>query len=209
MSEIPGATPRRRGRPKGSVKVEQIPLPDGQKFNISQKKASAFYQIKELRLIHNRIIGLKVSNPELKDKVIANVLGVSAAMVGYTLGSELGKQKIRSLTYGDEATLADMKEYIQSLGPLAISTLEEVMMEGMHDGHKLRAAESALKYIIQEAGTNIRHQHEHKITEDDIDLMRARLSEHALLGPADSPLASNIDEKEIEADYEVIKKDSQ
>lgn len=139
-----------------------------------RETSSTFGSLKKLRLRHHKIISMAAAG--MKQVDIAKALGVTPQTVCSTLASPVAQDTMRTYEEGMLTEAVDLKKHMEELGPLAISVFEENMLHG--DGKlKHQAAKEVMKYLLEQAGTKVKHEHEHTITPQEIDLMLARAKE--------------------------------
>lgn len=84
----------------------------------------------------------------MKPGEIAQALGVSKAMIDYTVNGALGKEKLELIRGARDADALDLAEEIKAIGPKAIKRVEEVLDdENASHADALRAAFGLLDRI--------------------------------------------------------------
>jgi predicted transcriptional regulator len=130
------------------------------------------YQLKKLREVHHNILRLAALG--MKNNKIANVLGVTEPMVGYTIKSELGQQKLAMLRMEKDGQSMDIIAEMKELSPLAMAVLEEALTSPMA---KVSEKTKAAEVILSGAGYGQQRKVDinlHHVTDDDIQ--KARLA---------------------------------
>lgn len=98
----------------------------------------------ELKGIHHKIIHMHCHG--MKNIDIADHLNCSAAMVGYTINSQVGKQQIQIIRAGLDAEFIQVQRHLQELAPLAVLTTGSIMLDENENGNtRLKASENIMK----------------------------------------------------------------
>ncbi len=136
---------------------------------------SSVYELKKLREIHHLILRLYAAG--LQQNEIADQLNVHKQMVNYTVNCELGQQKLRVLRGEADMSIIDVLEQYNELAPLAVETLEGIMLSPAEKAtDRIRAAEN----ILGGAGYGKRERidvHHHGVTDDEIAEAKKRALE--------------------------------
>jgi len=101
-------------------------------------------------------------------------------MVQYTINSSLGQQKLRVLMGEADARTIDLLEDLASLGPLAVATVEDILLSvGVKDETRLRAAEGVLasQGVGRHSTLTVNHNH---TTDEELEKARALSRQRAI-----------------------------
>lgn len=156
---------------------------------------SSYYQLKQMKQIHHEIamLGLLGYNHE----VIAKKLDISRTMVDYTLGSKIVKEKIKILRKERDKEAVKVNDRIEELQPLAIETLESVMVDpNTSENGKIRVAQD----LLDRGGHGAVDLHadvSDKMSTDDINEIKQRAKSAGMM----------VDDVE-EAEYEEVEENS-
>jgi len=97
-------------------------------FDIENRtEDSTYYNLKKMNQLHHEIVRRIVLGQ--KDVDIADSLGCSKATVKYTRESPVVKQKLEIMMGARDSSVLEIRGRIQKLSPLALATLEEIMVD--------------------------------------------------------------------------------
>lgn len=142
---------------------------------ILPQRETGYYKLKALRVRHYQICHLAISG--MKNQQIADKLGVSYHLVCTTLNSPLAQDYMRSLLGETAQEAVDLRRKLQGLGDLAILVHEDILLNAQDDKVRLAAGKSVLEYVLEKAGTQVVHNHQLKVTADDLEAMRERAAQ--------------------------------
>lgn len=148
----------------------------GQSTALNLSNPQGGYDLKKLREIHHLILRLAALGT-LTNKEIADAVGRTEAMVGYTINSELGQQKLAVLRGEADFSIIDVIAQFEESAPLAAEYLEQVVLSPTEKtSDRIRAAEN----ILGGAGYGKRERvdiYQHGVTDDEIEEARKRARE--------------------------------
>lgn len=159
----------------------------------SQKhhEETSYYQLKRMKQIHHEIamLGLLGYN----HGTIAKKLDISKTMVDYTLGSKIVKEKMKILRKQRDMEAVRVSDRIDELQPLALETLESVMVDpNTSENGKIRVAQDLLDRGGHQA-VDLKADVSDKMSTDDINEIKKRAKNAGMM----------VDDVE-EAEYEEI-----
>jgi len=150
----------------------QPPTQSGKSTQLNLSTPSGGYELKKLRERHQIILRLAALG--LTNKEIAQQLGVTEAMVGYTVNSELGQQKLAVLRGQAELSTIDILGMYEESAPIMVDLLEQIALSPAEKtADRIRAAEN----ILGGAGYGKRERidiHHHGVTDDEIEEAKRR-----------------------------------
>ncbi len=111
------------------------------------------YTLKEIQDSHREIARLLVTG--MKHVDIAEMLGVTPAMVSYTANSPVVKRQLENLRAARDIDAVEVANRIQALAPVALDVLED-LMEASADETRRKIAESMLDRAGHGAVRNVR-----------------------------------------------------
>lgn len=105
------------------------------------------YELEKLWPIHREI--LRRSFVGQKNVDIARALGVTTAMVSYTLNCELGKRQLARMQRDGHSNVVDISERLAEISPQALGVIEETINDP-DEAKKLRT--DLAKDVLDRAG---------------------------------------------------------
>lgn len=134
------------------------------------------YDLTRLQAIHHEIIRLKLAS--LTNKAIAARLGVTEAVVSYTINSSLGRAKLNLMqSYRDDKAI-DFNRRIQEMLPDALGIYEKILRDpasGASINLQKATADTLIKDIAGKVAPkriDARHLHAHLTSEQIEDIKR-------------------------------------
>lgn len=145
------------------------------------------YQIQELWDIHHEILRLLVIGWKPID--IAEHLGVTPTVVSYTRNSAIGRRHLGILEDSRDLEAVDVARRIQSLAPVAVDKLEEILKESENDNVVKGVAQDLLDRAGYPAVKVIRGEHLHAyLSQKDIEEIKGRAKEIGLCVTGTEPI---------------------
>lgn len=137
-----------------------------------KKEETGYYELKRMKQIHHEIAMLALLG--YNHEVIAKKLDVSRTMVDYTLGSQIVKDKLKILRKERDKEATRVRERIDDLQPLALDTLESVMIDpNTSENGKIRVAQDLLDRGGNQA-VDLKADVSDKMSTDDINEIKQR-----------------------------------
>jgi len=136
------------------------------------------YVIQTMWDTHREILRLAVTGMQGVD--IADTLGITAAMVSYTLNSPIAKREIELLRAARDLDAVDVAKRIQEVAPIALKVLEDLLIDGM-EGTRFKTATDILDRAGHAAVRTLRTESvSMHLTREDIDDIKSRAKEIGL-----------------------------
>ncbi len=127
---------------------------------------------------HREILRLAVTGMQHVD--IAATLGVTPAMVSYTMNSPIAMREMENLRAARDLDAVDVAKRIQEVAPIALQTLETLLCNG-NDPIKFKAATDILDRAGHAAVRTLRTESlSVHLTKDDIEDIKNRAKEIGL-----------------------------
>lgn len=153
----------------------KIPTPKVRGYN--GPSGNGQYNLQNLRGKHRIIIRMHISG--LKNLEIADSLGISEAMVSYTLNSPLARQQMAILQGQADLTSIDVLQEAMGLAPVAMEVYEQIMLSpGAKDSDRKSAADSVME-IAGHRGRRTVDVNHRVVTDDYILEAKRRARERA------------------------------
>lgn len=150
-------------------------MEDGRRVDPNVRKT---FTVENIWDSHQEVMRLAVTG--MKQSDIAKELGVTEAMVSYTLNSPVVKRQMSIMRSARDVDAVDVAKRIQEIAPKAIDTLEELLLEG-NDTIKLRAATDILDRAGHAAVKTLRTESlAIHLNKDDLDEIKRRAREIGL-----------------------------
>jgi len=149
--------------------------PDGRRVDSDERKT---FTVENVWDSHQEIMRLAVTG--MKQVDIAEQLGVTEAMVSYTLNSPVVKRQLSIMRAARDVDAIDVAKRIQEIAPKALEVLEELLEEG-NQAIKFRSATDILDRAGHAAVKTVRTQNlSVHLTREDLDEVKQRAREIGL-----------------------------
>jgi predicted transcriptional regulator len=161
------------------------------------------YVITELRARHQEIVRLLALGTPSVD--VAEALGITPTTVSNVANSPVGKSRIAELQGERDESIKDVRNQIRELAPRAIALYEQILEADGEEGRDLldmslrkQVADQILDRggIPRETSAKVEASISHHITEDSIEVIKARAIEIA----SRSGLLIDVNAEEISQD---------
>lgn len=130
------------------------------------------YTVENIWDVHREVMRLAVTG--MKSVDIAAALGVTEAMVSYTINSPICKRQLDNMRAARDIDAVSVAKRIQEIAPRAVEVLEGLLEDG-NDAIKLRAATDVLDRAGHAAVRTLRTESlSLHLNKDDIDDIKAR-----------------------------------
>jgi predicted transcriptional regulator len=137
------------------------------------------YTLQEIQDSHREIARLLVTGAKHVD--IADMLGVTPAMVSYTANSPVVKRELDNMRAARDLDTVDIAKRIQEVAPRALQVMEDLLEEA-NDAIKLKIATDLLDRAGHTAIRTIRTENLHAhLNRDDIEEIKQRARGMGLL----------------------------
>jgi hypothetical protein len=148
----------------------------------SGESNEGYYELQKMREIHREIVRQRIAFPAISQKRIAEKLGITAQMVGYTLNSPIVKQHLAALRGFADQDALNMQARLRALGPEMVNILADIASNGDNETNRRLAASDLLDRVPETSKTQ---KHEYKDTSEKVseeDMKRIReLSQEGVL----------------------------
>jgi len=170
---------------------------------INRREDSSYYTLQKMNQMHHEIVRRIVLGQ--KDHEIADAIGCTKATVKYTRESPVVKQKLEIMMGARDASVLEVRKRINSLAPLALQQLEEMMIdETASDATRTKIAQD----LLDRAGYNpvAKSMDLTKFTQDKMEEIKKRARRNGLVVDEEVEDAEVLTETdhETEEDAKVI-----
>lgn len=153
------------------------------------------YELQKMREIHHEIVRQRVADPTATQKEIAERLGVSKQMVGYTLNSEIVQKKLAVLRGAAEQDALDLQAEMRSMAPILLQKLFNIATQGESETDQRLAASDILDRLPE---TSKRKTHHHKdegeVDEEELNEIKRLAKENGVIEDAEYEDITETDE---------------
>lgn len=172
-----------------SEEMEEVFQSNKNGLGFPTSESPGTYEPQSLNARHREILRLAALG--YKYVQIAKILGITPAVVGYTVNSPLGQSFLAEIHEARTGSVKDVHNRLQEMSPLAAELLLDIMNEGKSESNRLKAAEKVLEMTGHKTENKHMHLHTH-LSKDEIK----QLKETANIGP------NTVSEEDIEdAEY--------